>query len=181
MLREESHYRLSLTYLKNKFLPLSPQYRDSNFLHISIIIIRVPSCPSCLFVSLQYLAVSRMHIFSLIFLSCRFCFTRCILKSNFLIKVITSFSCTKRIRALSLQIAAPSTHSKKQDQPTPHPLNCWWSLSGDVAGLWPNLSRKIGHVWIKMKALSKSWFLQSSHKELVKQKNKLPFFDNRRN
>lgn len=83
MLREESHYRLSLTYLKNKFLLLSPQYRESNFLHISIII-RVPSCPSCLFVSLQYLAVSRMHIFSLIFLSCRFCFTRCILKSLFL-------------------------------------------------------------------------------------------------
>lgn len=85
-LREQSHYRLSLTYLKNKFVPLSPWYRETNFLHISIIIIRgVPSCPSCLFISLQHLVVLRMHIFSLIFLSCRFCFTRCILKTQSLL------------------------------------------------------------------------------------------------
>lgn len=85
-LREESHYRLSLTYLKNKFLPLSPWYRESNFLHISIIITRgVPSCPSCLFISLQYLVVLRMHVFSVIFLSCRFCFTCCILKAQSLL------------------------------------------------------------------------------------------------
>lgn len=163
MLREESHYRLSLTYLKNKFVPLSPWYRESNFLHISIIIIRgVLSCPFCLFISLQYLVVSRMHIFSLIFLSCRFCFTCCILKSNFLITYSHYFFFMhKTYQSFISANCSPQHPQQQQDQPTPHTLNCWWSLNGDIAGLWPNLSRKIGHVWIKMKAFSKSVFLQS--------------------
>lgn len=169
MLREESHYRLSLTYLKNKFLPLSPWYRERNFLHISIIIIRgVPSCSSCLFISLQYLVVSRMHIFSLIFLSCRFCFTRCILKTQSLLlfhaqKVSELYHCKLQLPAPTAKAAPAYTSSpellvipQKQHPPTPHPLICQWSLNGNMAGLWPNLSRKVGDVWIKMKAFRKS-------------------------